>query len=191
MSTSRLTGHLRSHKVVVLPGPLSGHCRPQLTLLLTKYPEPTPALTKLPQQTLTLDQISSTGHSLGSILSSCRCIPRSGAMICPTWLGPWPNISNICQSSHNIHQVANNFLTRPRDYAWIFPTGTIVSQIVSDWHRNSMNYLQPSPGLSNLAPRPPKSVVGPTTRLSETLHHFYGQLNVFGLLVPAWLALSF
>ena len=151
------TGHLRSHKVVALPGPRSGHRRPQLTSIPTKYPEPTPAPTKLPQQTSASGQISSTGIRPGPIISSRRRRSRSGAVIGPTRSDPRPNISNRRQGSNDLGQVANTSLARRRDYSRLCPADTAVPRIVSNRHRDSMNYRQPTPGISNPAPRPPRS----------------------------------
>ena len=114
--SSRPTGHLRSHKVVALPGPCSGHQRPQLTSIPSKYPEPTPAPTKLPQHMSVLGKISSTGVDPGSIIPSRRSSSRSSAVIGPTLSDPQPNISNRSRGSNDLHQVAITSLSRRREY---------------------------------------------------------------------------
>ena len=149
---------LCSHKVKALPGPWSGHRHPQLTLIPTKYPEPTQAPTKLPQQMSASIQISSTGIGPGSVISSCRRSSRSGAVIGPNPSDPRSNISNRRQGTNNLHQVAIISLSRRQDYDQLSPTDTSVAWIVSNRRLNSMKYCQPTPGLSNPAPCPPKYV---------------------------------
>ena len=142
--SSHPTGHLRSHKVVALPGPWSEHRRPQLTLILIKYPEQTPAPTKLPQQMSALGQISSTGVGTRSIISFCRCSSCSRAMIGSTQSEPRPNISNRRLGSNNLHQVESTSLARLQDYGQLSPTYTAVPQIVTNQRHNLMNYRQPT-----------------------------------------------
>ena len=60
ISLRRPTVHLHSHKVVALPGPLSGHQRPQMASISTKDPEPTQAPTKILQKRSVPVQISPT-----------------------------------------------------------------------------------------------------------------------------------
>ena len=103
-----------------------------------------------------MGQISPTGVCPGSILPSLRRSSRSGAVIGPTQSEPRPNISNRRQGSNNIHKIANTSLARRQDYAQRCPTNTAAPQIVSNLHRGSMNYRQPTPGLLNLAPQPPE-----------------------------------
>ena len=155
-SLRRHTGHLRSHKVVALPGPWWGNQSHQLTLISTKYTEPTQALTKILQQMSALVQISPTGVDPGSIVPSCRRSSRSGSVISTNRSEPQPNISNRCWGSDNLRQAASTSLNRRQGYAQLFPTYASVPQILSNCRHNSMNYCQPTPGLSNLEPWPPQ-----------------------------------
>ena len=106
------TDHLHGHKVVAVPGPPSRDQRPQVMLILTKYPEPTQAPTKLPQQTSELVQMSPTGVDTSSIVSSPRRSSRSGAVIGPNRSESQPNIFNRRWSFDNLCQVASTLIAR-------------------------------------------------------------------------------
>ena len=119
-----LLSPLHSHKVTAILGPRSGHQRPQLTSIPTKYPELTQATTKLPQQTVDLSQISSICIGPGSIISFRRSSSRYGAVIGPNRSDPQPNISNRRQGSNDLHQVASTFLARHQETMPYFPQYT-------------------------------------------------------------------
>ena len=114
---------------------------------------------KLPQQMSDSDKVSPKGPGPGSIISSQCSSFRIGAVIVPTRSEPRPNISNRRPGSSNIYQVVNPLFARRPDYSRLYPTNTVVPQIVFNWHRDLINYCQPTPELSNLAPQPPQSLL--------------------------------
>ena len=188
-----LLAPIHSHKVITFPGPFLGHWRPQLTLIPTKYPEPTQATTKLPHQALTLIQMSSTGFSPRSIISSRCCSSRSGVVIVPNRSRLRPNISNRCWGSNNLHQVAITLLTRLWDYSQLSPTDTSVAQIVSNCRCDLMKYRLTMPGLLKPAPWLPQSrlkywLALVLWRSRQRFPHIYEWLTVFAILNPVWLA---
>ena len=167
-----------------------------MTLILTKYLEPTPAPTKLPQQISASGQIFPTVVDPGSILSSHWRRSRSGAVIGSNRSKIQPNISNRRRGSNNLHRVASTLLARCRDYSQISPTDTAVPLIVSNRRRDLMNYSQPTQGISNPAPwLSPKAIWNIDNWWSSNalvggfLHH-YDRLTDFRLLIPVWLVLS-
>ena len=153
-SLRRPTGHLCSHKVVSLPGLQSGHRRPKLMSIPTKYPEATHDLTKLIQQMSVSGQIFPTCIDPKSFVFSRLRSSCSGAVICPNQSYPQQNIFNRRQGSDDICQVASTLLVRRRGYARLYPIYVVVPIIVCNRRRDLMNYCQPMPGLSKPAPWP-------------------------------------
>ena len=193
---SVLLAPIRSHKVITLPGPQSGHRHPHLTSIPTKYPESTQDSTKLPQHTSDLSQIYSTGVGPGSIISSRRHSSHSGAVIGINWSEPQTNISNRRQVPNNLHQVSSTSLARLQYYAQLSPTETAVAQFSSTAAATQWNIVNWCQGFWTRHRQPLKAVwnivfLFSSDTLVRGFPHHYELLTDLDFLNPVWLALSF